>query len=113
MPVQRICAAALVALAGMHPAQATEGDLPAFEVVAREGRLLPERLAVPAGRRIKLIVRNQGKGPIEFENLSMRIEKVLAPGATSFVVLPPMQPGEYDFIDEFHMETGKLQLIVR
>ncbi len=89
------------------------GELPTFDVVARDGRLSPERLEVPAGQRIKLVIRNQGKSPIEFENLGMRVEKVLAPGATSFVVLPRLKPGEYEFIDEFHMDTGKMKVIAQ
>lgn len=88
-------------------------ELPTFEVVAREGRLLPERIDVPAGTRVKLIVKNAGKSPIEFENLDMRVEKVLAPGASSFVVLPKLKPGEYEFIDEFHTDTGKLKVIAK
>lgn len=88
-------------------------ELPVFEVVARDGRLFPARLEVPVGQRIKLIVRNEGKTPIEFENLAMRVEKVLAPGGTSFVVLPKMRPGEYEFIDEFHMDTGKMLVIAK
>lgn len=88
-------------------------ELPTFEVIAKEGRLFPERLEVPAGQRIKLVVRNQGMGPIEFENLAMRVEKVLAPGAASFVVLPKLKPGEYEFIDEFHMDTGKMRVVAK
>mgnify|MGYP001223983956 CR=1 FL=1 len=88
-------------------------ELPSFEVIAKEGRLYPERLEVPAGQRVKLVIKNQGKGPIEFENLDMRVEKVLAPGASSFVVLPKLKPGEYEFIDEFHMDTGKMKVIAK
>lgn len=88
-------------------------ELPTFTVTAKEGRLFPARLEVPAGSRIKLIVRNEGKSPIEFENLAMRVEKVLAPGATSFVVLPKLKPGEYEFIDEFHMDTGKMMVVAK
>lgn len=88
-------------------------ELPTFEVIAKEGRLFPARLEVPAGQRIKLVIRNQGKGPIEFENLNMRVEKVLAPGASSFVVLPKLKPGEYEFIDEFHMDTGRMWVIAK
>lgn len=88
-------------------------ELPTFVVTAKEGRLFPARLEVPSGTRVKLVVRNEGKTPIEFENLSMRVEKVLAPGATSFVVLPKLKPGEYEFIDEFHMDTAKMFVIAK
>lgn len=92
---------------------ASSSDLPTFEVVARDGRLTPERIEVPAGKRIKLVIRNEGRGPIEFENLDLRVEKVLAPGASSFVVTPPLRPGSHEFIDEFHPATGKMQLIAK
>jgi len=92
-------------------AQASE--LPTFHVVAKGGRLSPERIEVPAGKRIKLTLQNEGPGPIEFENLELRVEKVLAPGGTSFVVTPPLKPGVHKFIDEFHPETGSLQLIAK
>ncbi|MBS0291101.1 MAG: cupredoxin domain-containing protein [Proteobacteria bacterium] len=88
-------------------------ELPTFAIVAKDGRLEPARLEVPAGRRVKLTLKNAGNSPVEFENLSLRVEKVLAPGASSFVVTPPLKPGAHEFIDEFHPETGKMQLIAK
>ncbi|MEW5888891.1 MAG: cupredoxin domain-containing protein [Pseudomonadota bacterium] len=88
-------------------------ELPTFDVVARDGRLIPARLEVPAGRRIKLVLKNEGPGPLEFENDEMRIEKVISAGVTSFIVLPPMKPGEYGFIDEFNPMTGELKIIAK
>jgi hypothetical protein len=99
---------------GLGWATAGQADeLPTFEVIAKDGRLFPERLEVPTGQRVKLVVKNQGKGPIEFENLDMRVEKVLAPGGTSFVVLPKLKPGEYEFIDDFHPDTGKMKIVAK
>lgn len=86
-------------------------ELPSFTVTARDGRLSPEQLVVPAGRRLKLNLRNEGRLPVEFENLDLRVEKVLAPGAASFVVVPSLKPGSYLFVDEFHPDTGRLLLI--
>ena len=88
-------------------------ETPTFAIVARDGRLLPERIDVPAGKRIKLTLRNEGRGPVEFENLDLRVEKVLAPGASSFVVTPALRPGTYVFVDEFHPQGGQLQLIAK
>jgi hypothetical protein len=94
-------------------AKADAQELPTFSISARDGRLSPERLEVPAGQRIKLVLTNQGKSPIEFENLDMRVEKVLAPGAVSFVVLPRLKPGEYEFVDEFHASTGRMRVVAK
>ncbi len=88
-------------------------ELPAFEIVVNDGYFKPNRLEVPAGRRVKLILINEGPGPLEFENDEMHIEKVLNAGARSFVVLPKLKPGEYDFIDEFNPITGELKVIAK
>ncbi len=94
-------------------AVASAQQLPAFEIVMTDGVFSPERLEVPAGKRIKLVLKNQGRGPAEFENLGMRVEKVLAPGVTSFVVLHNLRPGEYRFVDEFRPAGGTLTLIAK
>lgn len=101
--------ALLVALA----AGAALADLPVFTVTAREGRLAPDVLEVPAGQRIKIVIRNAGRDAIEFESMRLRKEKVLAPGAESFVVIAPLKPGEYDYFDEFHAATAKGRIVAR
>jgi uncharacterized cupredoxin-like copper-binding protein len=88
-------------------------ELPAFEIVVNDGYFKPKRIEVPAGRRVKLVLINEGPGPLEFENDEMHIEKVLNAGARSFVVLPPLKPGQYDFVDEFNPITGELTVIAK
>lgn len=111
---RRFCSPAWLALGLLlGAAQAGAQGLPTFSIIAKDGRLQPEQLEVPAGQRLKLTLRNEGQAPVEFENLNLRVEKVLAPGASSFVVTPPLKPGVHEFIDEFHPETGKMQLIAK
>jgi hypothetical protein len=92
---------------------AAADDTPAFQIVARDGKLSPERLEVPAGKRFKLNLRNDSRAPVEFENLDLRVEKVLAPGASSFVVIRSLAPGSYKFVDEFHADTAQVTLIAK
>ena len=48
--------------------QATQAaEMATVEIVARDGRLYPERLEVPAGVKLKLTLRNEGKTPVEIE----------------------------------------------
>ncbi|MBK6630110.1 MAG: cupredoxin domain-containing protein [Betaproteobacteria bacterium] len=89
------------------------GELPTFEITVNDGVFIPARIEVPAGRRVKLVLINEGPGPLEFENDEMHIEKVLNAGARSFVVLPNLKPGEYDFVDEFNPITGELKVIAK
>lgn len=88
-------------------------ELLTFQITAKNGKLVPEHLEVPAGRKIKLVLKNEGPGPEEFENLEMRVEKVLGPGATSFVVLHNLKPGSYRFVDEFHPDTAQCLIIAK
>lgn len=103
-----IAAAFLIA-----PVGATAADLPTYAVVGKDGRLIPDTLNVPAGVRFKITIHNQGRDAIEFESLQLRKEKVLAPGAQSFVVIAPLKPGEYEFFDEFHPATGRTRIIAK
>ena len=81
---------------------AQAADLPTFQLEMNDGKLNPARIEVPSGQRIKIEVHNVGKGAAEFESVELRKEKVLAPGASSFVVIAPLSPGEYKFFDDFH-----------
>ncbi len=103
-------AVAMTVLLNAIPAAAE--NLTAYELVARDGRLIPEMLRVPAGQRFKIVVRNEGHDAIEFESTDLKKEKVLAPGATSFVVVAPLKPGSYRFFDEFHSVTGQGRIVV-
>ena len=102
--------AALVALSlSFAMTSAHAQDVVTVSLVAKDGKFEPATIEVPAGKRIKIEVSNEGKSPIEFESKALKFEKVLAPGAKSSVVVNPLKPGEYGFFDEFHPEAkGKI-----
>ncbi|RCL03205.1 MAG: hypothetical protein JSC189_000349 [Candidatus Tokpelaia sp. JSC189] len=88
-------------------------SLPNHAITITNGKFEPKEIEVPAGQRFKITVRNTGTSPVEFENLSLRVEKVLGLGIESFVVIHPLKPGIYHFIDEFHMEMGGFNIIAK
>nr|WP_225721775.1 cupredoxin domain-containing protein [Candidatus Vallotia sp. (ex Adelges kitamiensis)] len=77
-------------------------DLLTFQLEIADGKFNPARIEVPARQRIKIELHNTGQGAVEFESVQLRKEKVLAPGAESFIVIAPLSPGEYKFFDDFH-----------
>ncbi len=87
--------------------------LPEIDLELQDGKLIPERLEIPAQTRVKIILRNTGQSAVEFESLRLRQEKVLGPGVTSFVVINPLKPGEYEFFDEFHLPDAKGVIVVK
>ena len=109
--LRRAAFAAFLLLPMSSPLAADEPAL--FRLVARDGRFTPPNLEVPAGRRIKIEIANEGATPIEFESLPLRQEKVLGPGARSSVVINPLMPGSYPFFDEFHPDTSKGTIVAK
>jgi uncharacterized cupredoxin-like copper-binding protein len=100
-----------LAVAGTLPASAEE--TPTFTLELDDGKITPLRLEVPAGTRFKIALVNKGSTPAEFESSQLRKEKVLAPGAHSSLVFTKLDPGEYEFIDEFHPEAPKGVIVAR
>ena len=88
-------------------------ELHSVTLVIRDGRLSPQTIEVPAHTRFKIVLRNEGPGPAEFESHSLRREKVLTAGSTSFVVIGPQKPGVYDMFDDFHPATGRGRIVVK
>ena len=87
--------------------------LPTYELTIRDGHFEPATLEVPARQRFKIVVNNAGSGPTEFESTPLRVEKVLSPGSTSFVVIHPLKPGRYPFFDEFHLDLPEGEIIAK
>src|SRR5690242_4866998 len=60
--------------------QALAADEATFKLVARDGVFTPALIEVPAGKRVRLEVTNEGKTPVEFESRDLKQEKVIPPG---------------------------------
>ncbi|OWV84642.1 hypothetical protein ATY81_09230 [Rhizobium sp. R72] len=104
--------AGFVLVAATLPAAADQ-EYPTFEVHFSNGIVSPSVIEVPANSRFKLELRNEGSTPIEFESTALRKEKVLAPGASSFIVFHPLDPGNYAFFDDFHLDMPPARIVAR
>ena len=81
---------------------AMAAPLPTYELSLQDGHFDPPQLVVKADVRFKIVLKNIGQGPAEFESTPLRVEKVLSAGVTTFVVIHPLKPGLYPFFDEFN-----------
>ena len=88
-------------------------DLPSFNLLIRDGHFVPATLEVPANTKFRLLIKNEGPGAEEFESIELRKEKVLAPGASSFLIFQPIKPGTYKFFGDFHPDTAQGQLVAK
>jgi Cupredoxin-like domain len=100
-------------LIALGPLYTRAEELHTVKLIARDGRFYPETIEVPAGERFKLVIINEGRGAEEFESIELKKEKVLAPGATSFLVFAPLKPGIYVFFGEFHPDTAKGRIVAK
>lgn len=110
MRVFLFAAFAILASAGV-PAMAE--DLPTFKVEMKDGVMTPLRIEVPADKPFKIEIHNTGTTPAEFESLELRKEKVVAPGAVSFVVIKRVSAGEYKFFDDFHPNAPQVTVVAK
>ncbi|MEX5630630.1 MULTISPECIES: cupredoxin domain-containing protein [Pseudomonas] len=81
---------------------AVAAPLPTYALSLQDGHFDPPQLVVKADERFKIVLKNIGQGPAEFESTPLRVEKVLSAGVTTFVVIHPLKPGLYPFFDEFN-----------
>ncbi len=93
---------AILALGLVPPAYADE--LPGIVIAIKGGHFVPTEVPVPAGKKVKLIVRNQDATMSEFESSDFHREKVVPPGGEISVYVGPLDAGSYEFFDDFHPE---------
>lgn len=104
--------AAAALFAASVPLRAAENE-PVFRIELKDGVVTPSRLEVPANTRFVLELHNLGQTPAEFESRDLRKEKVLAPGTSSTLVIRTLDPGEYDFFDDFHPDAPRAVLVAK
>jgi hypothetical protein len=86
---------ALGAVVGLGMAEPVEVWL-----AMRNNRFVPEEIRVKAGTAFTLVVTNEDRVRREFEVEALGIERVIRPGATARVTMPPLKAGTYAIIDD-------------
>ena len=81
-------------------------------ISVKNHRFQPAQIQAPAKVPIELHVKNLDPTPMEFESVSLRVEKVVTPNSEGIIRLRPLAPGSYNFFDDFNPETNGT-LVVR
>ena len=81
-------------------------------ISVKNHRFQPAEIHAPAKVPIELHVKNLDPTPMEFESVSLRVEKVVTGNSEGIIRLRPLEPGRYNFFDDFHQETNGV-LVVR
>ena len=93
----------------VSPLSAQQGG--AVAVSVKDHRFQPAEVHAPANQPLAITVKNLDATPMEFESVSLRVEKVVTPGAAGTVHVRPLAPGRYEFFDDFHQETRGILVV--
>jgi plastocyanin domain-containing protein len=86
---------------------------PEINVVIEGHKFTPDRIEVPAGQKVKLLVENKDATPEEFESGSLKIEKVIPGKSKATIYVGPLKAGEYKFIGEFNEKTANGVIVAK
>jgi Cupredoxin-like domain len=77
----------------------------AVAITVKSHQFQPTEVHAPANTQLALHVKNLDSAAMEFESVSLRVEKVIAAGSEGVVNVRPLAPGRYEFFDDFHQQT--------
>lgn len=76
-----------------------------YVLTLKNHQFSPRVLTIPAGQKIKIIVKNQDATPAEFESSDLDREKVAGANSEITVFIGPLDAGSYGYFDDFHRDT--------
>jgi len=77
-------------------------DQPSVAIAIKGRAFVPSELEIPAGTKVKLVIRNQDEMPAEFESSQLHREKVVPGGGVIVLFVGPLAAGKYEFFNDFH-----------
>ena len=92
---------------------AAAADVPQFNLLIENHKFTPDRLEVPAGQKVKLVVENKDATPEEFESHPLKVEKVIPGKSKATINIGPLKAGEYKFVGEFNEKTAKGVIVAK
>ena len=76
-----------------------------LSITIKDQKFDPAELHAPPGRTIEIQVKNLNPIVSEFESADLHFEKIVPAGSQAAVYVRPLQPGRYNFYDDFHHAT--------
>jgi plastocyanin len=96
----------LLAVAFVLSAASARGDeAVTLSLTIKDHQFEPAEVHAPPGKPIVFTVKNLGTIAAEFESSELHVEKVIPPGRDATVRVRPLEPGRYNFFDDFHRQT--------
>jgi plastocyanin len=102
---------ALTAVPAMHGIVLAADEVE-ITISIKDHKFDPAEVKVPAGKPIKLTVKNLDSTAEEFESKPLKVEKVISGGGTAVIRLKAQTKGSYKFFGEYNEKTAQGVLIV-
>jgi hypothetical protein len=80
-------------------------DTVMLSITIKDHQFDPAELHAEAGKAIAIHVKNLNTIVAEFESGDLHFEKIVPAGSEATVYVRPLQPGRYNFFDDFHHDT--------
>jgi plastocyanin len=80
-------------------------DAVKLSITIKDQKFDPAELHAPPGKTIQIEVKNLNPIVSEFESADLHFEKIVPAGSQASVFVRPLQPGKYNFYDDFHHAT--------
>jgi plastocyanin len=109
----KVLTLALIALPMLASAAVADAEDNALEIRFQSHRFAPQTLNVPAGHALAIKVVNASDETIEFESFKLNREVAMTPGETITVRLRALDPGSYDFYDDFHQDVPEGSIVAK
>ena len=113
LALRSVLLAGLALAMGGNMSAVRADDEPTFTLTITDHRFEPTQIDVPAGVKIKLLVKNADATPEEFESTELRREKVIAGGQQAIVFVGPLKPGSYEFFGDFNPKTARGHIVAK
>lgn len=109
--IRAFVAFALAAVAVHAPHVLAAED--SYSLTLKDHKFTPAGLTIPAGKKVKITVKNLDSTPAEFESDDFKAEKVIPAGKQADILIGPLKAGTYEFHDEYHETESKTHLTVK
>lgn len=107
------CKATLMLLTALlGPVSPLRADQATVKISVKDHHFQPAQVDAPADQPLAITVKHLDTAAMEFESVSLRVEKVIAAGSDGIVHVRALAPGRYEFFDDFHQQT-RGTLVVR
>jgi plastocyanin len=75
---------------------------PDYSLTIKDHLFQPAQFSIPAGKKVKLIIRNQDNLPVEFESSDLSREVIVPGHGEVTIYLGPIDSGTYQFFNDFN-----------